>query len=275
MALVAGCANDDGSRHAFAPSLAARPATVWVVGDGTAKRRGRTVAALIARGKPDLLVYLGDVYKHGTAANFARNYASSYGRFARITAPTPGNHDWPNHVSGYDRYWRRARGAPAPPWYTFTAAGWQFISLNSQVKHGRASPQFRWLVAELRGAGTCRIAFWHRPRFSAGIEHGDQRDMTDVWDALRGHVALVLNGHEHDMQRLAPIDGITELIVGTGGAPLHPVRRHDPRVVFAQDTQWGALRMQLRPGFASYAFIGADGQVLNKGRVGCRPLTRP
>jgi len=269
---VAGCgASGARTRRAFAPSLPGRPAMVWAVGDGNAKRHGRAVAALIARGRPDLVVYLGDVYKHGTAAQFADNYASSFGRFARITAPTPGNHDWPNHVTGYDPYWRRARGVATAPWYTFNAGGWQFLSLNSQVKHGRASPQYHWLIAQLRRPGTCRIAFWHRPRFSAGIEHGDQHDLSEMFDALRGHVALVINGHEHDMQRLAPIHGITELVVGTGGAPLYPVHRNDPRLVFAQDTQWGALRLRLAPGTASYAFIAEGGRVLNQGHVTCRP----
>lgn len=253
--------------------MAAPPAghaTVWAVGDGNAKRHGRAVASLIARGRPDLLVYLGDVYRHGTAAEFAGNYAASFGRLARITAPTPGNHDWPNHATGYDPYWRHARGRPPPPWYAFDVAGWRFLSLNSQVKHGLGSPQYRWLTAQLRGPGTCRIAFWHRPRFSAGVEHGDAHDLTDVWNALRGHAALVLNGHEHDMQQLAPIDGVTELVIGAGGAPLHPVRRDDPRLVFADDTDWGALRLQLRPGSATYAFVAADGRVLDQGRVSCR-----
>jgi hypothetical protein len=149
-------------------------------------------------------------------------------------------------------------------------AGWQLLSLNSQVKHGRASPQYHWLLSQLRRPGTCRIAFWHRPRFSAGVEHGDQHDLSEMWDALRGHVALVLNGHEHDMQRLAPLDGITELVVGTGGAPLYPVRR-DPRLMFAQSSQWGALRLRLAPASASYAFIATDGRVLNQGSVTCRP----
>ena len=271
--LLGGCGSGHTHRStAFVPSLPERPATVWAVGDGNAKRHGQAVAALIARSKPDLLLYLGDVYRHGTAAEFAGNYMSSYGRLAKITAPTPGNHDWPNHATGYDAYWRQERGRTPPPWYTFTVAGWQILSLNSQMKHGRASPQYHWLLPRLRAPGTCRIAYWHRPRYSAGVEHGNQHDLREMWDALRGHAALVVSGHEHDMQRLKPIDGITELVVGAGGAPLYPVRRSDPRLVFADDTQWGALRLRLTRTAAAYAFIAADGRVLNQGVVRCRPL---
>jgi calcineurin-like phosphoesterase family protein len=111
-------------------------------------------------------------------------------------APTPGNHDWPDHESGYDSYWQRVTGAPTPPWYAFRAGGWHVLVLNSEAPHGPGSAQLRWLRAQLRGRTSCRLANWHRPRFSAG-RHGDQPDMSPMWDALRGHAALVLSGHDH------------------------------------------------------------------------------
>ena len=62
---------------------------------------------MIARSQAGPVLYLGDVYDSGTAEEFDSNYRPAYGRFDKITAPTPGNHDWPQHEEGYDPYWRR------------------------------------------------------------------------------------------------------------------------------------------------------------------------
>jgi hypothetical protein len=64
--------------------------------------------------------------------------------------------------------------------------------------------------------------FWHRPRFSAGTVHGDAPDVTPLWNAIRGHARLVLNGHDHVMLRYRPRDGLTEYVAGSGGAGARP-----------------------------------------------------
>lgn len=256
---------------AFVRSVAGDRATLWAAGDGDASKDGRAVVDRIATNPFDRFIYLGDVYERGTAKQFRENYAPSYGRLARRTAPTPGNHDWVNHERGYDPYWQRAlgRGSTAS-WYAFSAGGWRIIGLNSETDHRPGSPQERWLRRQLslRG-GTCRIAFWHRPRYSAG-RHGDQRDMEPIWNALRGRAAIVLNGHDHDLQRLRPIDGITTFVAGAGGRGSYSIDESDRRVAFADDDHDGALRLRLRPGEAAYAFVSASGRVLDSGSLKCR-----
>ena len=251
-----------------------RPATVWAVGDGAdGGRDAKAVARRIAAGRPDRLLYLGDVYPDGDRSAYARHYAPVYGSLARRTAPTPGNHEWPQHPEGYDRYWRTVTGAPTPPWYALRLGGWQLLSLNSEAPHGPGSEQLRWLRRRLRAPGTCRVAFWHRPRFSAG-RHGDQEDIAPLWNALRGHAALVLSGHDHDLQRLRPIDGLVELIAGAGGHGHYELDEGDPRLAFANDDTYGALRLDLRPGHATARFVAADGRTLDTSAVSCRPAGR-
>jgi hypothetical protein len=255
----------------FVTSVAGDRAVVWAVGDGAdGGDEARAVARLIARRPVDRLLYLGDVYDEGTAEEFADNYATTYGRMARITAPTSGNHEADNERTGYDPYWRRVRGVRPPDWYAFRAGGWAVLSLDSEAAHHRGSAQHRWLQRQVRAPGTCRIAFWHRPRFSAGIDHGDQEDTAPLWDALRGRAAIVIAGHEHDMQRFEPIDGITQFVSGAGGHGHYALRR-DPRLAFGDDRSYGALRMELSPGRAEHAFIAADGRTLDSGTVRCRP----
>lgn len=249
-------------------------ATVWAVGDG-ARYSGasRAVARLIGRGRPTRLLYLGDVYEHGTAADYAANYHTVYGRLRSITLPTPGNHEWGQRTAGYDPYWSAVAGGRPRRYYDVALAGWQIISLNSEMEHGAGSAQLRWLRGRLSGPGSCRIAFWHRPRYSAGT-HGDQPDVQPFWDALIGRAVLVLNGHDHDMQRLHPHRGITEIVSGAGGRSHYGVDA-DRRLAFSDDHSDGALRLLLRPGVARYAFVSASGRVLDSGVVRCRTGVAP
>ena len=278
--LAAGCSDGHESDpvtqtaagKAFVGSVHTDRATVWAVGDGAdgSARAGR-VASLVERGDPARFLYLGDVYPRGTAAEYAAHYDSVYGGLADVTAPTPGNHEWANRATGYDAYWRDAKGVMPPRWYAFRVAGWQILSLNSEAHHGPSSHQVAWLGERVGAGGNCRIALWHRPRWSSGL-HGNAPDVAPLWKALRGRARLVVSGHDHDMQQLRRRDGIVQLVAGSGGHERYPVQTGRGDVVWANDTAYGALRMRLRPGLARYAFVRADGAVLHAGRVGC---TRP
>jgi hypothetical protein len=260
------------------PSGPARRAVVWAVGDGAdGGAAAKAVARRVRAGPVDRFLYLGDVYGpqpiaflrgDGSASDYRTRYAPVYGALAPITAPTPGNHEWPRRGDGYEPYWRRVMGRTPPAYYTFSIGGWQMLSLNSEAPHGRGSPQVRWLARQVARPGTCRLAFWHRPRFSAG-RHGDQPDVAPLWDAVRGRAALVVNGHDHDMQRLRPIGGTTELVSGSGGHGLYALRP-DARRMFGDDRTYGALRIDLRPGHARLRFVAADGRVLYSSAVRCR-----
>jgi hypothetical protein len=247
-------------------------ATIWAVGDGADGSAASTaVAELIEADAPDRFLYLGDVYENGTASDFADRYQPVYGALAAITAPTPGNHEWGNRDQGYFPYWRQAGGSPIRPWYAFRVAGWQILSLNSEAQHGAGSAQVRWLRERLRktDVGTCRIAFWHRPRYSAG-RGGDQVDVEPFWRALAGNATIVLNGHNHDMQRHLQRRGIVEFVSGAGGHELRYVDETDPRLAFAQEDVTGALRLTLGRETATHAFVSVDGTVLDSGELGCR-----
>src|SRR4051794_34524832 len=176
-----GVTVDAGSAKAsFIPRVAKKRAVIWAVGDGAdGSKPARGVARMIARHRVDRFLYLGDVYEYGTAQDFTNHYDPVYGRLKRVTAPTIGNHEWGARATGYNPYWRAVWGTTPPKWYAFSAAGWQILSLNSEAAHTAGSPQLDWLHRRLTKTpqfGNCRIAFWHRPRFSAGT-HGDQRDL--------------------------------------------------------------------------------------------------
>jgi acid phosphatase type 7 len=121
----------------------------------------------------------------------------------------------------------------------------------------------------VRGPGNCRIAFWHRPRYNAGTVHGDAPDVEPLWAALRGRARIVLSGHEHNMQRFAARDGITQFISGAGGRDHYGVHER-AGLAFADTEHFGALRLTLRPGRAMWAFVAAEGTTLDSGSIGCK-----
>lgn len=266
-----GDSGDDNPPAVAEHAQAAPPANrvvVWATGDGAdGSTVARRLATRIAADHPERFLYLGDVYPYGTALDYRRRYVPVYGRLAPITSPTTGNHEWANRDQGYQPYWRGVTGGGQPYWYSRPVAGWEIISLSSEARHDAASPQVRWLRRQLRDPGTCRLAFWHRPRFSAG-PHGDATDTAPFWKALRGHARLVLAGHDHLLQRYGRRAGITEYVAGAGGVVLYP-HRSDGRLRFARSGVTGALRLTLEPGRATMRFVSVDGKVLDTSRATC------
>jgi len=254
------------------PAESAAPrAVVWAVGDAASPDpRSDRVAALVRRGDPDRFLYLGDVYENGTAAEFRGRYDPRFGRLAHITLPTIGNHEWANRYSGYYPYWKSQKGRRMPPWFKTEVAGWEIISLNSQAPHGTGSPQARWLRDAVAGPGTCRIAFMHRPRYSAGA-YGGAADLNPLWHRLVGHARLILSGHDHNLQRHRAQRGVTQYVVGAGGRGTYGLHGGSPTLAWGRDNIDGALRMVLRPGHALLEFRSTSGRLLDRSRASCSP----
>jgi hypothetical protein len=244
-------------------------AIVWAVGDGgNGSAEARRLAGVIAGDRPQRVLYLGDVYERGTAADFRKRFATVYRRLAGRMDPTPGNHDWGHHRVGYDPYWRKVKGRPMPPRYAFSVGGWRVISLNSQTPGDPA--QLAFLRRELaRVKGGCAIAFMHRPRFNAGMHRNEERDVDPIWQALRGKAAILLSGHDHDLQRFKPVGGTVQYVVGAGGRERHRVDGGDRRLAFSDDRTDGALRMRLNAGVARLSIVAANGEVLDRSTVRC------
>jgi hypothetical protein len=280
LALVAGCGEERPDR-----------AVVWAVGDGPdGSSDAQRLADSIVDRDPDHFFYLGDVYREpdhtpeekesgeaeADGAPESDNpmedyYDRAYGSLAEVTSPVAGDHEWEDDREDYLAYWRQARGSELPPWYSLDLAGWRVVALNTEEPLQPGSPQHEWLRDQLSGPGTCRVVLMHRPRFSAGQEHGDQDDLAPAWDAIRGRASMVLSGNDHDMQRLRPVDGTTQFVSGAGGRSIYDVDEEDPRLDFADDENDGALRLDLRAGLARLSFVSGDGKTLDSGEIRCRP----
>jgi Calcineurin-like phosphoesterase len=271
IAILLGALAPAGGGAPAVPAETTERAVVWAAGDvATPGDRADRVAALVRNGAPDRFLYLGDVYETGTAAEFRRWYHPRLGSLARITDPAIGNHEWGNRFAGYYPYWAARKGRRQPPWSRTRIAGWELIALNSEAPHGPGSPQLRWLDRVLERPGDCRIAFWHRPRLSAG-KYGNATDLDPLWNRLAGRARIVLSGHDHNLQRHRRRRGLTQYVVGAGGRPRYALHDGNPTLAWGTDDVDGALRIVLAPGRARLEFRGTSRRLLDRSRASCSP----
>ena len=188
---------------------------------------------------PGTVFTLGDnAYPAGTVADYAQCYAPTWGQFKKRTHPTPGNHEYAKgdtNGTGYFQYFGVAAHDQPTGWYSYDLGSWHIVVLNSSFEEteplGRVldlQTQLAWLQSDLAAhPATCTLAMWHHPRFSSGIQHGNDALMQPFWQVLYDAGAdVILVGHEHNYERFAPqapdgtadpARGIREFVVGTGG----------------------------------------------------------
>jgi hypothetical protein len=277
----------------FTPSVGTtpqpgQPLVVSAVGDGGAGQTSETdVVNLISSWNPNLFLYLGDVYENGRPMEFDNWYgqpgaAGTYGQFYSISDPAIGNHEYVgSDIGGYQWYWNNV-----PPYYSYNAGGWHFISLNNISKFIGSSPtnanyvaETNWLKQDLANdKSACTIAYFHEPMFNVGPE-GSATNTAGIWQILaHDKVTLVLNGHDHDYQRWVPMDengnpsstGTTEIVDGSGGHGHQAQVTTDSRLAASDFTHFGALRLSLGTSGAGYQFVSTAGATLDSGSIPCR-----
>jgi hypothetical protein len=262
-----------------------RPPHVAAAGDvacgassaGAACQQAAT-ARLIEHGTYQAVLALGDLqYERGALADFQTFYNASWGAFLPGTFPAVGNHEYLTpHAAGYFAYFGARAGDPSRGYYSYDVGRWHLISLNSncgQVGGCKAgSPQERWLRADLAAhPAACVLAYWHHPRFSSG-GHGDNVSTQPLWKALAdAHADVVLSGHDHDYERFAPVDGIRQFVVGTGGRNLTAFRKTPDAGSQVRILKFGVLDLQLASSSYTWRFRTVpNGEVLDSGTAACR-----
>jgi hypothetical protein len=277
--LMVGCVAAVPPAIVSAPALA----TAEVSGDPVLVGAGdiavcgneRRTAELLDR-IPGTVFTTGDnAYYFGTLEDFESCYASSWGRHRERTRPAPGNHEYrTENAAGYFGYFGAAAGDPSRGYYSYDLGTWHVVVINSNCGEvggcQAGSPQERWLREDLAAhPALCTAAIWHHPLFSSGRHGGNPAAMRDIWQALYDAGAeIVVNGHDHDYERLAPQDpsgapdnerGIREFVVGTGGAGLRSFPRVAPNSEARNDRTHGVLKLTLHPEGYDWEFVPVAG----------------
>jgi Calcineurin-like phosphoesterase len=227
-------------------------------------------AAIVARTSGTVAALGDEAYDTGSAEEFARCYAPSWGRFRGRTRPAVGNHEYLTEgAAGYFAYFG-ARAAPPGGWYSYDLGAWHAVVLNSNCGPAggceQGSAQEQWLRADLAAhPARCTLAYWHHPRYSSG-PHGDDATVEPFWrDLAAARADVVLSGHDHDYERFAPKRGIREFVVGTGGRSHYPILRRTAGSVVRNWTAYGVLRLTLRPAGYSWRFLPVRGASFTDG----------
>ena len=199
-------------------------------------------------------------------------FNSSWGRMKAKLYPSTGNHDY-SYTSSYDAAMAGAAGGGSGGhrYYSANIGDWHIISVDSSSDLSAGGTQLTWLKNDLAAnAGKkCTLAFWHHPRWSSGATHGSQSQMAAVWDILyAANVDVVLNGHDHEYERFSPqtptqasdpVRGITEYVVGTGGAGFYSLGTLQANSRFFQSNQHGILKLTLKPTGWDSVFVPVNG----------------
>lgn len=260
------------------PTSAPTPPTVTLVGAGDIADCGTNLdsrTAELVEAIPGTVFTLGDnAYEDGKLSEFRDCYDPTWGAFKERTQPAPGNHDYRTPgASGYFDYFGDRAGPAGRGYYAYDRGTWRIYSLNSMCDEiggcGAGSAELAWLEADLaEHPSRCSLAYWHHPRYSSG-EHGNNASMDDIWDALfDAGVELVLAGHDHSYERLAPMNkagnlapdkGITSFVVGTGGREFYEFDEILPTSRARATGVAGVIELTLGPGSWSSRFVPVPG----------------
>ena len=238
-------------------------------GDGSGRQR--TMAEAMQRyhaKKPfTFAVTVGDnFYPTGMSGpedpRWERDFARLYGPMHIVFYPSLGNHDWYQTDSPAaevvhsrdDRLWHM----PATR-YTFVAGPVQFFAIDTNVV---TRAELDWLDRELaKSTAPWKVVYGHHPIYSDGRHGGDPAVHDKVFPLLRHRVDLYLCGHEHDLQHLAPEDGVQFAVVGGGGAQPRPVAP-GPRSLFAAGTNgFGVIDASKKS--LTVTYVASDLQILH------------
>jgi len=168
-----------------------------------------------------LMIHTGDIaYESGTLAELEDTFFAIYAPLLRSFAmfPSIGNHD----DSGM---FRRVFDVPRTGdhnWYSFDYGDIHFVALDT---NDFGSAQEAWLRTDLAASDReWTVVFGHHPPYSSG-EHGSSTDLRAKLAAIfQEHpVDLVLSGHDHDYERVAPQGGVHYVVTGGGGRGTRPV----------------------------------------------------
>lgn len=249
--VILGKAGDGGATvpMTFQTLPAAGPLTVQVLGDsGWGNFAPHAVVAQMMRSEADLVLHAGDTVYPGFSPGLADLRFLSVQRpwmRARASAFTWGNHDlyygfaplveiFGSSTNDTPDWEHRAEKTVPQAYYSFDAGDVHFAVLFQpflgQYQMRTNSPQARWLDRDLAASQKpWKVVLAHIPWETSSVHRIDDSNYNGRPDgaefaevllpiAQRHGVQLYLSGHDHNYERLIPVEGMTSIVTGGGGA---------------------------------------------------------
>jgi 3',5'-cyclic AMP phosphodiesterase CpdA len=198
---------------------------------GPGKEEALGKAILASDPQPDFILHTGDVvYPDGSRKYYREGFFRPFRKLIDHVPvfPTMGNHDAESPGGWLSAFTTPANNDEASErYYSFDWGDLHCVALDVETtEFGPGTPQREFLEQDLAASDAkWKIVFFHEPPFSFG-RHGSnlhvQTDLVPVFE--RYGVDLVLSGHDHLYERLAPKNGVTYVVTGGGGAPLYDIK---------------------------------------------------
>ncbi|MBN1372870.1 MAG: metallophosphoesterase [Anaerolineaceae bacterium] len=203
-----------------------------VVGDTQSNEVEQTqIVAQMASAAPDVVLHLGDLVGNGRDRGFWNHFFSLQAQLLRsaIFYPALGNHE-----EDAQMYYEIFHLPNNERWYSFDYGPARFIVLevdgyvNSSL--GPGGDQRMWLEAELaRPRPSFLFVTFHIPIHSSMSEDPSEVNLRNELAPLfeQAGVTAVFSGNAHQYERLE-VNGVTYIVSGGGGAPLHAFAELEP-----------------------------------------------
>ncbi len=178
--------------------------------------------------QPSFILNTGDVvFRGNNELHWNSYFKEGRGVFDRVLQfPAMGNHDRSRKHRFAELF---PLGRQDANYYAFRYGPAYFIVLDSTESYRRGSKQYNFLKQELEAwhKKLPIIISLHHPPFSTG-KHGSTRQVIKYLVPLFENygVAVVLAGHDHNYQRIGPINGVLYIVTGGGGGPLYKFAPH-------------------------------------------------
>ncbi len=195
---------------------------------------GGPIAEAMRSYKPDLVLDAGDLSDWCDEGLLDSQFFSAFGGLMSQCPLywSPGNHEGSGCPPCIEAFGLLPEDHQS---YSIEYGDVQAISLNSEDL-----PSPAWLREKLAGSDKpWKFVFTHVPSYSAGGGHGEYEGTY-----IRAHyvplmeeyrVAACITGHSHYYWRSQPINGVTHLVIGSGGAPIYRLGRLPPYTAGSND----------------------------------------
>jgi len=246
-----------------------------VLGDsGTGSQGQYDIASGMSDADPDLVLHTGDVvYRRGALCHYGTKFFAPYRTLiANVPVyPAIGNHDlMANDGRAYFETFvlPQSNEPGTEEYYAFDYGPVHVVSLSSEFYEAddetSAADQRAWLVADLAANDLpWTVVMVHHPPYSStdGKASSDVRDdLTPIF--AQSGVDLVLSGHAHNYERSAPIDGVTYVVTGGGGADLYDVNPSETTAVAVKAHHF--VQIDATPDALTVTAIDDDAQVIDQ-----------